>query len=155
MTNLKTSSMAFSAVIPKWIVALALFIALVGFIDAVYLTVKHYSGGVNCSLIEGCEEVTTSKYSVIGGAPIALFGAIYYAAILITAFAYLDTKKVFFLKGISFLSAAGFLVSLGLVYLQIFIIKAICLYCLISAASSTGLFVLGLIIFKKVYDFRV
>lgn len=149
MMDSKTLLIKPLAVIPKWIIVLILLASIIGFADAAYLTVKHYNGaGINCSLIKGCDEVTTSKYSTLGNIPISLFGAVYYLIIFIAALAYLDAKKKFFLNCVVCLSVIGFLVSLGLIYLQVFVIKAICLYCMISAISSTTIFVTGLVILK-------
>ena len=59
-------------------VAAAVF-ALVGVADAVYLTVKHFTGEkVPCSVVEGCEQVLTSSYAEIAGVPLAAFGALAY-----------------------------------------------------------------------------
>jgi uncharacterized membrane protein len=123
--------------------------AAAGFLDASYLTVKHYLGGpVVCVILQGCDVVTTSKYSVVGPAPVALFGAIYYFFIFFLAALYIETKRELFLAAAAALTPVGFLASLWFVYLQFFIIKAICLYCMISAGSSTLLFALGLFVLK-------
>lgn len=149
MTSLKTLSTKPLPVIPKWIIVLILLVSIIGFVDATYLTVKHYNGtSINCSLIKGCDKVTTSKYSTLGNIPTSLFGAVYYLIIFIAALAYVDAKKKFFLNCVVCLSIIGFLVSLGLIYLQIFVIGAICLYCMVSAASSTSIFVLGILVFR-------
>lgn len=149
MTSLKTLSTKPLPIIPKWIIVLILLVSIIGFVDATYLTVKHYNGtSINCSLIKGCDKVTTSKYSTLGNIPISLFGSAYYLIIFIAALAYVDAKKKFFLNCVVCLSVAGFLVSLGLIYLQVFIIKAICLYCMVSAISSTIIFITGLVILK-------
>lgn len=133
----------------KIILSLVVLISIIGFLDATYLTVRHYdASSINCSIVSGCEEVTTSRYSTIGGIPVALFGAVYYVTILVLAVAYFDTKSKIFLKFIGYFSFLGFLTSLILVFLQIFVIKAICLYCMVSAASSTMLFVLGILLLK-------
>lgn len=149
MTSLKILLTKSLPLIPKWIVVLILLVSIIGFADATYLTVKHYNGtGINCTLIKGCDKVTASKYSTLGNIPISLFGAVYYLVIFIAALAYVDAKKKFFLNCVVCLSVIGFLVSLGLVYLQVFVIKAICLYCMVSAVSSTTIFITGLAILK-------
>jgi uncharacterized membrane protein len=124
-----------------------LAIALLGFFDAAYLTVKHYTGGaLECSVLNGCEQVTTSKYSAIGPVPISLVGAVYYLVLLVLAFAYLDFEKPKLMYLAALLATLGFLASGVLVYLQVFVINALCLYCLFSAGFSTLLFILGLAI---------
>lgn len=80
--------------------------------------------------------------------PVSLIGAIYYLTILISTLLFVDTKNTKALLALSYLPVAGFAVSLLLVFLQLFVIQAICFYCVISAISSTLLFILGLKILK-------
>ena len=149
MTNLETSLNKPSKPTNKWLVGLFLFFSFAGFLDASYLAVKHYLGTpVNCSIFAGCEKVTTSPYSAIGGIPVALLGAIYYIIIFLLVIAYLDTKKERILYFTALLTPIGFLFSLWFLYLQLFVIKAICIYCVFSAFTSTMLFILGMIFLK-------
>ena len=46
------------------------------------------------------------------------------------------------------LTVIGLLASLWFIYLQLFVIKAICLYCMFSAFTSITLFVFGIIVLK-------
>ncbi len=149
MTNLKNSLIALSLKIPNWIIAAFFITALIGFIDATFLAIEHYRGEVPpCSIISGCEKVTSSEYSEVFGIPLALFGAVYYFALLFSIIAYFDLKKAIILKIAALITPIGLLASLYFIYLQLIIIKAICLYCMISAAASIALFVLGMIILR-------
>ncbi|MBI2506750.1 MAG: vitamin K epoxide reductase family protein [Candidatus Colwellbacteria bacterium] len=134
----------------KWIPIAFLILSLIGLIDASYLTAKHYTGTpINCSFLNQCDKVTTSEYATAVGIPIALLGAIYYLTVFILSAIYLDKKRERILNFTARLTTVGFLISLWLVYLQLFVIKAICIYCVISAATSTLLFVLGIITLKR------
>lgn len=136
----------------KFLAWLMLIFSLAGFLDSVYLTLKHYQGTAPvCSLIRGCDLVTTSQYAVIANLPISLIGAVYYLTIFIFALIYLEAGKIRALWVAGFLTPLGFFVSIFLVYLQLFVIKAICLYCLLSALTSTLLFIaaLGLLLLRK------
>ena len=136
--------------ISNGLVSLFLFAALIGFADAAYLTYAHYTHIIPpCSIVEGCETVTTSAYATIGAIPIALVGALYYLVLAVAAVAYLDTKRTAIMRSASYLTFGGLLVSFALVGLQLFVIKALCLYCMASAGTSTLLFVLGTIILMK------
>lgn len=149
MTNSKTLLIKPSKVIPNWLLFALIAVSIIGFSDATYLTVKHYSHtAITCAIGEGCETVTTSRYSTLFGLPISLFGSVYYLTILLLLIGYFDTKKTGLLKLAARFSVVGFIVSLGLVYLQIFVIKAICFYCMMSATSSLIIFVLGLVVLK-------
>jgi len=130
---------------------LFLLIAFAGFLDASYLAAKYFLGSpVICNLLKGCEIVTSSKYSVMFGIPIALMGSLYYLALLILTVVFFDTGRSVFLKAAAYGTVFGFIASLYFVYLQFFVIKALCLYCLLSAVSSTVLLVLGgLVIYRS------
>jgi uncharacterized membrane protein len=132
----------------KVVVVLLLAASLIGFIDAAYLTTKHYLGAPPpCGVFGGCETVTTSKYATIAGVPLALLGALYYLAVFLFVIAYLDTRRIGILQMTAGFSAVGFLASVWFVYLQLFVIKAICPYCMLSAFASTVLFMVGMTVF--------
>ena len=135
--------------LPKWLVWGFIIISFLGFLDAGYLTVAHYTGAdLKCSVVEGCDVVTTSKYSEIFGIPVSLIGMLYYLTVLIGSLLYVDTgnRKIF--SFIQPLTILGFLASGYFVYLQLAVIEKICQYCMLSAATSTLLFVLGLLCFR-------
>ncbi len=103
-------------------------IALIGFADSIYLSAQHFLNRIPpCSVVEGCETVLTSEYAVISGVPLALLGVVFYLLMLAVPSRALAT--------------AGFMASLVLLYLQLFVIDAICLYCLVSLGTSTLLFI--------------
>jgi len=125
--------------------ALAAVVALIGIADAVYLTVKHYTGEkVPCSIVEGCEQVLTSSYAEIAGVPLAAFGALAYftafSLCVLAAFGNRSTWKIF---GVQATLMAIF--TVWLVYLQAAVIGAFCQFCLASAAITLTLFTIFLI----------
>jgi uncharacterized membrane protein len=121
-------------------------VSFLGFLDATYLTAQHYLGTIPpCVITTGCETVLTSEHSVIFGIPTALLGSFYYLLLFLLAVFSLDMKRGI-IRFAAFLTPIGFLASLYFVYLQLFVIKEICSYCVVSAAASTILFVLGLFI---------
>jgi uncharacterized membrane protein len=123
----------------------ASLLALVGIADSVYLTVSHYTKEpVPCSILEGCETVLTSSYAEIGGVPNAAFGAAaYFAAFSLAVLAAYGNRLTWTLFGAqAFLMAA---VSFYLIYVQAFVIKAFCQFCLVSAATSIGLFLIYIV----------
>ena len=115
--------------------------SFLGLIDASYLATKHYTGTIPpCAISKGCEVVTTSQYATIGGISVALLGAVYYLAVLIISIAIIDTKNDRLKKFLARFSVIGLLASIWFISLQLFVIKALCLYCLVSAFSSTAIF---------------
>lgn len=122
-------------------------LGLIGFIDATYLTIKHYVGGtLPCSLLKGCDTVTNSTYSMLGPVPIALLGALFYLLVLVLVLAYwqshLPSTRRRLVELVWWLGLLAFLASLSFIYIQVFVLQALCLYCLISAGTSTLIFFL-------------
>ena len=118
---------------------------LFGFSDSLYLTIRHFwqVPGV-CVLGGDCNEVLASVYSTVAGVPLAVLGMIYYLFILLLFFYFLKSRQQVVLKTLIGLITAGILLYFYLIYLQIFIIKAICFYCILSAVASV---VIGLCVF--------
>ena len=117
-----------------WMVTIFSFL---GFLDAAYLTIEHYLGGIPpCSIVSGCETVLTSAYAEILGIPVALIGALYYFTIFMSALLLISFNSEFLWTSIAVSSSVGFLASVYFIYLQIFVIGAVCLYCLFSAAMT-------------------
>lgn len=126
--------------------------ALIGFADATYLAVKHFQNEIPpCTLVAGCDVVTTSTYATIFGIPVALIGSLYYLALLTLAIAFFDTKKEALFRFACTSTWIGLIASMYFVYLQLFVLDAICLYCMGSAVTSTVLFVLGTLFLKRNY----
>lgn len=119
-------------------------VACLGLTDSGYLTIKHLQGSyVRCG--DECSAVLGSKYADgIGGVPLAGFGAMGYATVLVTTiFAARGSKVGRQIRTV--LACAMALVSVWLLYLQAYVIHSFCKYCLASATASFTLAVLVLI----------
>lgn len=136
-------------ILSKTVIGIFFFVAFIGFLDASFLTAKHFSGEVPpCFLTSGCDVVTTSTYSKFLGIPVALMGLLYYLAQLVLMMYYIDKKKNGVLPFIALSTVLAFVFSLWLTYTQIFLIESYCSYCLFSATTSTILFGLGVLIWR-------
>lgn len=93
--------------------------------------------------------VTTSAYAEIFGIPVAVLGTLYYFSVAGLMIAWFDRKNTLLLKLVSLYSIAGLLASAWFVYLQFFVLKAICIYCMGSAITSTLIFIFGMIVLYK------
>ncbi|HKS26314.1 MAG TPA: vitamin K epoxide reductase family protein [Pyrinomonadaceae bacterium] len=112
---------------------LAAVVALIGIGDTIYLTVEHLSGrSAQCVVTSGCSRVLSSPYASPAGIPLAVIGAAAYFTIFslatLAAFGYRQAGRLF-----SILVAMMFLTTLVLLYLQAFVIREFCDYCLLSA----------------------
>lgn len=106
------------------------FILIIGFLVSAYLAYNHYfSKSYVCIVNGGCDKVLTSKYSQVFNTPISLFGSIYFLILLI--FLSLSKNFRFLEKIVKIFVFIGFFVGLTLIYIQIFVLKAICIYCMI------------------------
>lgn len=133
----------------KWIPYALLVVSFLGFIDATSLTIDHYTEAtLPCTFTHACQVVTTSEYSEIIGIPVSLLGSLYYLSIFLGTCLYFEVKSSKLLRILSLATITGFIASLWFVYLQLFVIKAICQYCMLSAASSSILFALGMLNLK-------
>ncbi|MBI4239953.1 hypothetical protein HY620_03115 [Candidatus Uhrbacteria bacterium] len=130
----------------NYVPILSLIVSIIGFGDAAYLVAHHYlSTPLPCTIFQGCDVVTRSPYSTIGPISVALLGALYYLALCILLVAYIDTKKTSLALLAARLTPLGFCASLWFIFVQAVLLKAWCLYCIVSATTSTLLFVLGMI----------
>lgn len=116
--------------------SLAALVALLGLADAVFLTIAHLVGQhVVCGGAAQCDEVLASKYATVLDIPVAAFGTLGYftvfSAALLSAFGYLRPRlPLAILVGLMFVGTLWFL------YVQAFILRAYCQYCLLSAACT-------------------
>ncbi len=115
----------------------ATVLTLAGIAIATYLTFVHYEGLSPVCTTGGCERVQASSYSEIGPIPVALLGLIGYVLIFISLFVRGDLGRALTFM----LTLSGFAFSLYLTYLEVFVIDALCQWCLGSAVVMTLLFI--------------
>ncbi|MGH7909463.1 MAG: vitamin K epoxide reductase family protein [Thermodesulfobacteriota bacterium] len=125
-------------------VIILIFSAL-GIAVSLYLTYLYFSNAEStfCLAGSGCDTVRESPYSEILGISISLFGVIGY--LLIFALSLISISYRFRWILLYFISLAGFTFSLYLTYIELFVIKAICDYCLASAFIITVILIMLLL----------
>jgi len=124
-------------------------LALIGVFVSLYLTLYKLGaiGQLSCS-VGSCEKVNTSEWSTFLGQPVALWGLGFYVATLLVAVAGLgarfgDSRRLSLL--LVAMSGVGVLFSAWLTYLELFVIDAICMWCVISAIIVTLIFLASLL----------
>jgi len=122
-----------------WPYLIAALLSLIGLADALYLTVQDLTGqNLRCTIISGCSEVLGSVYAHLGPVPLAVLGAVAYFSVfslaILGAFGYRFAGTL-----LGFLLAVMLLTTLWLLYLQAFVIRHFCQYCLLSAAVTITL----------------
>jgi uncharacterized membrane protein len=129
-------------------------LALAGIFVAVYLLLYKIGriGNLSCS-IGSCETVNTSKWAVFLGAPVAAWGVGFYVVLFSLALASLQDRYAESL-GMSQLlvvvSGIGFVFSAWLTSLELFVIHAICQWCVISAIIVTLIFLVSVLDLRAV-----
>jgi uncharacterized membrane protein len=113
-------------------------LAVLGIGVATYITIADAGGGSPVCLAggHGCQTVANSKYSHLLGANVAALGAGGYALLLAAAATPGDAGR--FAGFVGALVGLGF--SLYLTYLELFVIDAVCQWCVASAVIMTVLF---------------
>jgi uncharacterized membrane protein len=123
-------------------------LALTGLFISVYLLL--YTLGFYGELVCGsgsCETVQTSEYASLFGIPVAGWGAAWYGAVLVLSFlavqpAFAEAKWT--TPSILLLAGLGLLFSIYLTYVELFVIYAICWWCVTSAVLTLLIFLLAL-----------
>jgi uncharacterized membrane protein len=100
----------------------------------------------------GCDQVAQHPTSRLFGIPVAAYGTLFYLS-----FAFLCALRPsvpaehqrLFAHLLLLWGTVGFLVSLYLTYLELFVIHAICQWCMASAIIATALFVLSLLAWRQ------
>jgi uncharacterized membrane protein len=148
-------------------------LALAGLFVALYLALyeTQLSSSLACPLGGQCETVNTSQYVNMFGIPIGVLGVIGYSIILAVdlgwttrrrlagdgsprrpgwaqnvPWAYNILSRIPVSLALTGLAGFGFLFSMFLTYLEVFVIRALCTWCIISAGTMTvilGLAVAG------------
>ncbi len=123
-------------------------LSLVGFFVAFYMLAYAlgWTGPVVCGLGE-CEKVQASPYSKIGPIPVAGFGVVGYGALVVLALLGLRSgweRRRLISLGLWGGSAVGVGFSAYLTYLEAFVIRAWCQWCVVSAILMLLVFLASL-----------
>jgi uncharacterized membrane protein len=131
-------------------------IAILGALTTAYLTVVKFSQSSAACPTQSCDIVLQSDYATVFGQPLALFGFLAYVGMAVFALAPLavdpvnkkDSRKK--LENLTWLllliGAIAMSVFSGyLMYLLVFKIKALCIYCVASAIFSLSMLVLTIV----------
>jgi uncharacterized membrane protein len=123
-------------------------LALVGLLVATYLWLYKIGvlGQLQCGT-GSCEYVQASRYAELFGVPVALYGVVGYATLLVLGLAGLQPRfaaerRVRVL--LAALATVGFGFTLYLTAIELFVLHAICRWCVASAVIMIAIWVLSL-----------
>jgi uncharacterized membrane protein len=133
--------------VPLWFQLVTWVLSLAGLGVSIYLTIAHFTdkplAGCSESGAINCTKVTTSAQSYVFGIPVAVLGLAFFmaAVALMSPWAWRwASREVALIRIASLVVGVGFV--LYLIYAELFIIGAICLYCTSVHAITFLLFVL-------------
>ena len=108
-----------------------LVLAVAGVGVSVYLTYEHYTGSKSfacpATATINCEKVTTSHWSTIIGIPVAVLGLAFFVGMVVLCMPVFSGRLWSDLRVVG--SAVGVVMVLWLLYVELFLVEAICLYC--------------------------
>ena len=110
-----------------------------GFAIGSYLTIAHWGDQpIACAGVGDCGYVNSSEYASIGGVPVSGLGSLLYLAMTLTALAWSRRSDVDWLPiaywGLA-LAGAGY--AAYLTYVELWVLHAICVWCVTSAVLLT------------------
>jgi uncharacterized membrane protein len=128
-------------------VVASLAVALLGLAVSTYLTIEHFTSALSLACPESatinCQKVTTSKWSHVAGIPVAVLGLIFFL-VLVGLF----SPPAWRIRSLDLIRVAvtgiGVLSALYLVWVELFRVDAICLWCTAVHACTLVLFGLAL-----------
>lgn len=132
--------------VPAWV---AFGLCLVGVLISAYLTYEHFTASTTLACSDSgtvnCYKVTTSPWSVIAGVPVAAAGLAFFLAMALLCAPTRWARDTALLRLVGVV--AGMVMVLWLVYVEIFEVDAICLWC-------TGVHVVTLLLLVTILWWR-
>lgn len=127
-------------------VVLILILAFSGVADSAYLAQSKANGTPLVCGVTGlldCNAVVASPYSSFLGIPVAQYGVLFYGIMFALAALELVIFAELLRRVLMWIALLGAAASLGLALVQVFVIGALCIYCLASTAIALSIFVLA------------
>ena len=123
-------------------------LALAGLLLALYLSLYKLGliGTLQCGT-GSCEYVQTSRYAELLGMPVAFYGVVGYAALFVVGLAgvqprFATDRRVTVL--LVALSSLGLAFTLYLTYIELFVLSAVCRWCVGSAVIIAAIWALSM-----------
>ena len=124
----------------SWLLLVPLSLAGLG--ASGYLTYSHYADQATvCAGIGSCEYVQTSEYSEIIGVPVALMGLLFFVGLGALSL----MQVILWQRDIEWARPLAFSMALGgtafvtyLTYVELFVIDAICIWCVVTACITAA-----------------
>jgi uncharacterized membrane protein len=141
----------------RWNLRIVLFIfGLIGFGVSLFLTYEYSQddpvpcGGLSIGSANSCQSVKESDYASMFGISIPVWGDIFFTMLLTFLFIYIirlvdKNKEKLFNNLFLALTAFGALFETYLTIVEIFVIKAVCIWCLLTEIIVVAIFLVTLL----------
>lgn len=134
-----------AAVVPRWLPVTAVALVVAGLAASGYLTYEHFTASKTLACPDtgtvSCARVTSSEQSVFLGVPVAPLGLGYFVGMLVLVLPAAWRSPDARLRYARIAAAAlGVCFVLYLVYAELFLIGAICLWCTVVHVVTVALF---------------
>lgn len=130
-------------------------LACLGLLVSAYLTYQHFTDSSTLACSDtgtiNCLKVTTSRWSVIAGVPVAVAGLAYFVAMAVLC---APVRSGWNLGPLRLLGVvAGTLMVLWLIYVELFKVDAICLWC--TGVHAITVLLLGSVLWWRETERRI
>jgi uncharacterized membrane protein len=130
---------------PRWAPLVSTGLSMAGLVLSVYLTVEHFTapGTLACpaNATVDCGRVTTSEQATLLGIPVAVLGVVFFAAMAIVCWPAVWRRDERWLRPARVAAAStGVVFVLYLVYAEVFLLGAVCLWCTAVHVVAFALF---------------
>ena len=132
----------------KWLYRASVALVVLGLLVSIYMTIyKVTSNNAMCLGSGDCSTVNASGYSEVYGIPVAVFGVLGYAAILMVL--YFENRNRFLRQNSTLMifgmALTGFLFTVWLIYVEVALLKALCPFCVTSQTAMTIIFIIAVL----------
>lgn len=108
-------------------------------------------GTLACT-VGSCETVNLSRWSTFIGIPVAVWGVGFYVVVFLVALSGTTERLVneaWVSHALLLLTGWGVVFSAWLTYLELYVIRAVCMFCVISAILVTVIFLLSALEWRR------
>lgn len=136
----------------RFLYASLLVFVTAGLLDSLYLSytaLTHTALTCNITGLDGCNIVAQSSYSHFLGIPLGVFGVLFYVMIFVAIAATHRLPTKIARQALMFFTTTGLLLSVYFMGIQVFVIRAVCIYCVASFIFALLLWATSLSLFKQ------
>lgn len=133
------------------LLSITTFFSVLGIADSLYLAEHALTKtALSCGIgsLTGCNVVAQSAYSHVFGIPLGIYGLVFYFGVFALSIMARKKQAPAIMRSLFLFGAVGMLLSFYFLWLQMYVIDAICIYCLASFVFAAVVFVTTLLLLR-------